>query len=416
MCKKFISLLIFLTVSVFISNAQNIVKNEKHTKLISEIDSIIKSQVEENYIPGAVIQIKKGNKIIHKKAFGYAQIYEYGHKLLIQPELMTTEHLFDIASLTKVIGTTTSIMLLVDRELIKIDDPVGKYISAFNAPDKKHITIRNLLSHNSGLYEWYPLYYRAANKQEVYKLIGELPLNFPVGKERHYSDLGFAILGEIIETVSGLPLERFMEENILLPLGMHNTAFNPLVSGKFAKIAASSHGNPYEKRMVHDPSLGFVFQEIDPNQWNGWRTYTLKGEANDGNAWYAGGGVSGAAGLFSTIDDLQKLVDMLMNKGKVAGKQFISKKTIALFLTKDDFKNGLGWMMDPENPFMKNGPKGTFGHTGFSGTSIAVVPQDHISVILLINRQNMDLLGNGEYYNLNPIRQQVFNAVLKSCK
>lgn len=411
MCKKHIALLILLTASIFLSNAQN-----HKTKLISEIDSIIKSEVAQNNIPGAVIQIKKGNKTIYKNAYGYAQKYEYGHKLISKPELMTTEHLFDIASLTKVIGTTTSIMLLVDKGLIKVGDPVSKYIAAFNAPDKKQITIGNLLSHNSGLHEWYPLYYRAANKQEVYKLIGELPLNFPVGKERHYSDLGFTVLGEIIETVSGLPLKRFMEENILLPLGMHNTAFNPLASGKIAKIAASSHGNPYEKRMVYDPSLGFVFKEINPNQWDGWRTYTLKGEVNDGNTWYAGGGVSGAAGLFSTIDDLQKLVDMLMNKGKVGGKQFISKKTIESFLTKDNFKNGLGWMMDPENPFMKNGPKGTFGHTGFAGTSIAVIPQDKISVILLINRQNMDLLGTGDYYNLNPIRQQVFKAVVKHCK
>lgn len=412
MYKKFILLLIFLTTSVLLTNAQNV----KNKIVITKIDSILKSQVDRNNIPGAVIQIKKGNKIIYKNAYGYAQKYNYGHKLINQPEPMTTEHLFDIASLTKVIGTTTSIMILVDRGLIKVSDPVGKYISAFNTPDKKPITIGNLLSHNAGLYEWYPLYYKAANKQEVYKLIGELPLNFPVGKERHYSDLGFTILGEIIETVSELSLDKFMEENIFQPLGMYNTSFNPLANNTIAKIAASSHGNPYEKRMVYDPSLGFVFKEIDPAQWNGWRSYTLKGEVNDGNTWYAGGGVSGAAGLFSTIDDLQKLVDILMNKGEFGQKQFISKKTIASFLTKDNFKNGLGWMMDPENSFMKNAPKGTYGHTGFSGTSIAVIPQKKISIILLINRQNMDLLDNGEYFNLNPIRQHVFNAVLKNCK
>lgn len=416
MYKNQIVLLILLTSATFQLYAQHINNKETQTKLIYEIDNIIKNEIAENNIPGAVIQIKKGNKIIYKTAYGYAQKYDYGRKLLNQPEPMTTEHLFDIASLTKVVGTTTSIMILVDRGLIKVSDSVGKYIKAFNAPDKKSITIGNLLSHNAGLYEWYPLYYKAANKQDVYKLIGELPLNFPVGKERHYSDLGFTVLGEIIETVSGLPLEKFIQENISLPLGMQNTTFNPLSNGKYEKIAASSHGNPYEKRMVYDPTLGFVFKEIDPKQWDGWRTYTLKGEVNDGNTWYAGGGVSGAAGLFSTIDDLQKLVDMLMNKGKVGRKQFISKKTITSFLTKDDFKNGLGWMMDPENPFMKNGPEGTFGHTGFSGTSIAVIPQEKISILLLINRQNMDLMDNDEYFNLNPIRQQIFNSVLKNCK
>ena len=154
-------------------------------------------------------------------------------------------------------------------------------------------------------------------------------------------------------------------------------------------------------------------KEIDPEQWNGWRTYVLKGEVNDGNAWYANGGVSGAAGLFSTASDLQKLVDMLINNGSIGTKQFISGKTIETFLTKDKFNNGLGWMMNPDNSFMKNAPDGSFGHTGFTGTSIAVIPGDRISVILLINRQNCGLSDEGEYYNVSPVRLQVFNAVMK---
>ncbi len=381
--------------------------------LISKIDSILQTKVDLDEIPGAIIEIKKKDRVIYKKAYGYAQKYDYNHKVLNPPEIMTTEYMFDIASLTKVIGTTTSIMLLVDRGKLKVDDPVSKYIKAFGTPDKKDITIRHLLTHTAGLYEWYPLYYRAADKKESYNLIGQLPLMFPVGAQRRYSDLGFVILGQIIETVSGMPLEKFEKENIFVPLHMTNTTFNPLKSGSFKKIAATSPGNPYEKRMVYDSTLGFKIKEIDPRSWNGWRNYILRGEVNDGNAWYANGGVSGAAGLFSTIDDLQKLVDMLINKGKVGSKQFISVNTIQTFFTKDKFSNGLGWMMDPDNSFMKNGPEGTFGHTGFTGTSITVIPKDSISVILLINRQNTGLLNNGEYYNVAPIRAQVFKAVLK---
>lgn len=413
---KTLLLLVVLVAFVLHAGAQPSADKEKRTLLIATVDSILQSQVDSNKIPGAVIEIKKGDQVIYKHAFGYAQKYGYNNQLLPQPEVMTTEHLFDIASLTKVIGTTTSIMLLVDRGLINVDDPVGKYISAFDMADKKQITIRHLLTHTSGLYEWYPLYYHASNKQETYKLIGQLPLKFPVGAQRRYSDLGFTILGEIIEKVSGLSLGQFMQENIFTPLGMDHTTYNPLKTGKFAKIAATSHGNPYEKRMVYDTSLGFVFKDVDPKQWDGWRNYTLKGEVNDGNAWYANGGISGAAGLFSTIDDLQKLVDMLKNKGKAGSKQFITEKTVEMFLTKDNFKNGLGWMMDTANAFMKDAPEGTFGHTGFTGTSIAVIPSFNVSVILLINRQNMGLLPAGEYYNTNPIRQQVFNAVLKYCK
>ena len=154
-------------------------------------------------------------------------------------------------------------------------------------------------------------------------------------------------------------------------------------------------------------------KEIDPAKWNGWRTYVLRGEVNDGNAWYANGGISGAAGLFSTAKDLQKLVDMLINNGRSGSKQFISRKTVVTFLTKDKFNNGLGWMMDPVNSFMKNAPEGSFGHTGFTGTSITVIPREKISIILLINRQNIGLLNNGEYYNVNPVRLQVFNSVSK---
>jgi CubicO group peptidase (beta-lactamase class C family) len=165
--------------------------------------------------------------------------------------------------------------------------------------------------------------------------------------------------------------------------------------------------------MVYDSTLGFKYNEIDPVQWNGWRNYTLIGEVNDGNTWYANGGISGAAGLFSTAADLQKLTDMLINDGKAGSQQFLSEKTIKAFFIKDTFNNGLGWMMDVTNSFMKDGPDGTFGHTGFTGTSIVAIPSGKISVIILINRQNTGLLANGEYYNVTPVRRQIFEAVLK---
>jgi len=416
MNKKLLFSIILSASFGYISNSQNLNNKTNKTALAAKIDSIIQKQVDQDKIPGAVIQIKMGKNSIYKHTYGYSQKYDFDHKQLDPLEKMTEEHLFDVASLTKVIGTTTSIMLLQDKGLLNVDDLVSKYIKAFDTPEKKEITIHHLLTHTAGLYEWYPLYYKASNKQESYKLIGELPLMFPVGEQRRYSDLGFVLLGEIIEIVSKLPLEQFMQQNIFTPLEMKNTTFNPLSTGRFNKIAASSQGNPYERRMVYDSILGFKVKEIDPNQWKGWRNYTLKGEVNDGITWYANKGISGAAGIFSTIDDIQKLVDMLVNKGKVGSKQFISKEIINSFLTKDKFNNGIGWMMDPENPVIKNGPKGTFGHTGFTGTSIAVIPENNISIIILINRQNIGLMNNGEYFSLSQSREQIFKAVLKYSK
>ncbi|HOY20773.1 MAG TPA: serine hydrolase [Haliscomenobacter sp.] len=382
-------------------------------KKFKTLDSLLQTEVNGDKIPGAVIQVKKGKQVLFQRAYGLSQKYNAQHQLLPNPEPSTLEHLYDLASLTKVVGTTTAIMLLVDQEQIGLEDPVGKYIHAFDTPEKSKITIRYLLSHSAGLREWYPLYYRASNKQETYRLIGELPLAFPVGKQRRYSDLGFVLLGQIIEQVSKMPLEQFLDQQVFKPLGMLHTTYNPLSKGGFTKIAATSHGNPYEKRMVYDASLGFTVKDLDPKQWDGWRNYTLKGEVNDGNTWYANGGISGAAGLFSTVGDLQKLVDMLLAKGKVGERKFVSAQTVEQFLTKDQFNNGLGWMMDPSNPVMKNAPAGTFAHTGFTGTSIVVVPQANISVIVLINRQNMGLSGKGAYYDLGPLRQKLIAAVLK---
>ncbi|HEY5369437.1 MAG TPA: serine hydrolase [Hanamia sp.] len=416
MSKKVLLILFQVCFITSILKSQSINHKSNNTKLDTEIDSILNNQVANDKIPGAVIQIKKDGKIIYKHAYGYSKKYDINHKLLNPPMPMNTATLFDMASLTKVIGTTTSIMLLVDRGLIKIDDPVGKYIQSFDTLPKKAITIRNLLTHTAGLIEWYPLFYSSSDKETTYKVIGALPLKYPVGVKRSYSDLGFILLGEIIEKVSGIPLEQFEKQNIFVPLGMQHTTYNPLQHGRTTNIAATSLGNPYEHRMVYDSSLGYSVKGLDPASWNGWRNYVLKGEVNDGNAWYANGGIAGSAGLFSTVDDMQKLVDMLMHKGKVGNKQFISSHVIDSFFVKDKFNNGLGWMMDTTDSFIKDGPGGTFGHTGFTGTSIMVVPEYNLSIILLINRQNMGLLKSGYYYNVNPVRKQIFETVLKYCQ
>ena len=379
--------------------------------LENEISPVIEKYITEKKIPGAVLAVKKGDKVILRKAYGYAKLKEFDGSLSANPEAMTVNHLFDIASLTKVIGTTTAIMKLHDQGQLNVEDPASKYLKGFDEGDKKKITIRHLLTHTSGLYEWYPLYYFSNKRASTFSFIKQLPLKYPVGEGRHYSDLGFTLLGEIIENVSGKPLETYVKTEIFVPLRMTHTGYTPNKTSN--RFAATSMGNPYEKRMVEDATLGFTVKGLDPKSWNGWRQYLLQGEVNDGNAWYANEGVSGAAGLFSTVDDLQKLVDMLKNQGQVKGKAFISAKTIALFLTPDNFKNGLGWMMDPQNAFMRNAPKGTFGHTGFTGTSITVVPEQKLSVILLINRQNMGLQPSRDYFNPNPIREAVVKAVLK---
>lgn len=378
---------------------------EREAGNIPVVDSLIQRAIEADHIPGAVIQIKKKDSVLHRAAYGYAQKYRYDMQPLDQPEPMTTDHLFDLASLTKVCATTFGIMFLVDADSIALDDPVYEYLSAFKEGGKADITIRHLLTHTSGLPQWVPTYYHAQNQEERYRYIASLPLKWSVGEARHYSDLGFMLLGDIIEHVTGQSLDAFMQEQLYQPLELKHTTFNPLESG-FKKIAATSHGNPFEKQMVYDDNFGYQVDE-NPTSWDDWRDYTLRGEVNDGNAWYANGGVAGHAGLFSTIDDLQVLVDLLLDRGKINGKQLISASVIDTFLTEDEYGNALGWAMEQHFISAEGSPSDTFGHTGFTGTNIVAVPGYDLSIILLTNRQNVGRQDNGSYFNLSILRQEL---------
>lgn len=379
---------------------------------IAAVDSLVIDEIEHNHIPGAVLRIQKGDSILHQKAYGHAQKYDFDLKKLENPEPMTTAHLFDLASLTKVFGTTFGIMILVDDGKINLNDPIYKWLPEFNSGEKRKITIRHLLTHSAGLYQWKPTYYHASNKEEQYDYIAKLPLKWSVGEARHYSDLGFMLLGEIIERISGKRLDAYLEEELFRPLDLRNTSFNPIKKG-FANIAATSHGNVFERHMVYDSTFGYDV-DVDPKSWDKWRKYTLRGEVNDGNAWYATGGVAGHAGLFSTADDLQKLVSLLLQKGEYDGKQIISASVIDTFLTQNEFNNGLGWAMDPDVISAEGAPPGTFGHTGFTGTNVVIIPVEDLSIILLTNRQNVGVQPSGYYFDLSKLRQQILNTVLNN--
>jgi CubicO group peptidase (beta-lactamase class C family) len=400
----------FVSCILFIGCGTSVSQTAKKAGNIAGVDSLILNEIKARHIPGAVIHIQQGDSILHRGAYGFAQKFSYGMQPLIKPEPLTIEHLFDLASLTKVCATTFGIMLLVDSGKLELDDPIYKWLPEFKLGEKKKITIRHLLSHSSGLRQWYPLYYKASNKKERYKVIADMPLKWSVGKARHYSDLGFMLLGDIIERISGQSLNAFLQKNLYQPLNLAHTAFNPLKK-KFQKIAATSHGNPFEKQMVYDDSFGYRV-DVNPYTWNGWRKYTLQGEVSDGNAWYANNGVAGHAGLFSTVDDLQKLVNLLLNGGRYQGKQIISKAVIDTFLTKNKYGNALGWAMDLDFISAKGAPAGTFGHTGFTGTSIVVMPEYDLSIILLTNRENSGRRENGYYYDLGPLRQAIVDRVL----
>jgi serine-type D-Ala-D-Ala carboxypeptidase len=372
---------------------------------IASADSLIGAAVG-TLIPGAVFVVSRNGRVVHERAFGYAQLNDFDMHGLAAPRPMHTSTMFDLASVTKVMGTTMATMLLVDRGKIDVDAPVSRYLPDFRGPHLDSITVRHLLQHSSGLVQWQPLYYHASNSAQTCAVIRDMPLQWGVGDARHYSDLGFMLLGYIVERASGVPLDVFLEQNLYRPLGLGSTTFNPKAHG-FTEFAATEQGNVYERHMVYDSTFGYRYRG-DATAWNGWRQYVLNGEVDDGNSFYANGGVAGHAGLFSTAADLRVLLDLLNNRGTYGGRQYVHPQVVDTFLTRDKYQNYLGWQAPATLP------EGSFSHTGFTGTYVLGVPRYGLSIVLLTNRQNMGTNASGYFPDVGPLQQAVAKAVVNA--
>ena len=374
-----------------------------------QADEHIEAGLKDSLFAGAVLLVGNSDEILHHRAFGYADRYSFQGDVIDDPEEMTTDHLFDLASLTKVLATTYGLMILHDQNLVDVEDPVALYLPEFDTTDKRTITVSQLLRHTSGLMQWFPSYYVAESPEERLQFTLNEPLLGQPGETRRYSDYGFMVLGDLIERVSGEPLDLFLKESIYGPMGLSSTVFNPDDS-QLLKIVATSHGNPFEKKMVYDDDFGYMV-DVDPESWNGWREYSLRGEVNDGNAFHTQGGVAGHAGLFSTAEEVYKLLKMMLNGGKFHNVELFSRNTMNLFLTEDSHGYGLGWMMTPGSLHARNLPERSFGHTGFTGTNIVVSPENNRIMIFLTNRQHVGVDEEGNYPNLREIREDLSEII-----
>lgn len=377
---------------------------------IAQADSLVASAVGDGLAPGAVLLVARHGRPLHHRAYGFRQLFDAGGRLS-EPPPMTTETIFDLASVTKVMATTMALMLLVDDGRVDLDAPVHRYLPDFRGARLDSIAIRHLLDHSSGLAQWQPLYYHAGTAQEAYARIRAMPLEWGVGEGRHYSDLGFMLLGYVVEEVSGERLDAFLRRRLYDPMGLRSIGFRPRAEagvgprgGVEVDFAATEHGNAYERRMVHDSAFGYRVPG-DPHAWDGWRRHTLVGEVNDGNAWYAHGGIAGHAGLFSDAADLQALLDLLLNDGSYRGRRYLSAETVSAFLTLDDQGHFLGWM-HPEWATPK-----AFAHGGFTGTWVMGVPEHGLSVVLLTNRQNAGTDARGFFSDLTRLQRAVARAL-----
>jgi uncharacterized protein YbbC (DUF1343 family)/CubicO group peptidase (beta-lactamase class C family) len=363
---------------------------------LARMDALIAEDIANKRLPGAVVLVGRKGHIIWRKAYG-ARAVEPAR------EVMTPDTIFDLASLTKVVATATSIMILVERGKLRLTDPVSLHIPELKGEGRDRITIEQLLTHVSGYAPDFDLRERWTGYDEAIKRLIKEPLRNPPGTRFTYSDIGFITLGEVVARVSGMPLDQFAQKNIFAPLHMTDTGFRP-------SPALQSRIAPTEKRRGQMSYLG----DSGANAGTEGEVW-LRGEVHDPTS-YRMNGVAGHAGLFSTANDLAIYCQMILNGGTYGGVRILSPLTVAEMtrprvVSTSGGTRGLGW--DINTSFSTNRgdlfPLGSFGHTGFTGTSIWIDPASEMFLIFLSNRVHPD--GKGD---VGPLRGRVATIVAGS--
>ena len=363
--------------------------------------SILEDAITGHAFPAASVAITHNGRLVALKAFGQLT-YEHnpeGRDLDVTPAT-----LFDLASLTKVLATTTMAMLLYERGLLDLDIPVSailpEFISGTRLPRdhrRQEVSVRMLLAHSSGLPAYERLFLRAHTRDELLHAAFTTPLTADPATRAEYSDIGFIILGAALERLAAEPLDRFCQREIFGPLGMRHTTFNP----------------PPELRSDIPPTAD-IEHERGPDPAVGehcnLRGKIIQGEVQDENAFILGG-VAGHAGLFSSAEDMAKFAHTMLQ----GGSPILRPETIALFTRREPAPEGtsraLGW--DTPSPPSQSGKYFTpssFGHLGYTGTSLWIDPDHHLSITLLTNRTWPDCSSQA----IKSLRPKFHDAVIKA--
>jgi CubicO group peptidase (beta-lactamase class C family) len=351
-------------------------------RAFSDLDAAISSGVTRGVYPGAVVIVGRRNSILHARAFGRLS-WTTGART---PSLDST--LYDLASLTKVVATTSAAMLLVDRARLDLDAPVSRYLPRFNRPLQRDITVRMLLDHTSGLKPYVEFYRRSSTRAGMSSLIlREEPIR-PPGQSAVYSDINAMLLCMVVESVTGESLDRFVRRELFAPLGMSESGFNPSASRR--RRAAPSYSDRHQ---------------------------TIAGVVHDRNARDLGG-IAGHAGLFSTGADLARFAQWWLNEGQVEEKQLVAPGVLHSFLEHRSASGSrlLGW--DSPDPSIEGGSvfgsrlsSSAYGHTGWTGTQVWIDPEKDLFVVLLTNRSLNPRVGRS-LRDLRLVRAQVADAAV----
>jgi len=340
------------------------------------VDALIEEAIVNKQIPGAVVLIGHKGAVAYQKAYGYRAKEPTS-------ERMTLDTVFDVASLTKVVATAPSVMKLLEQGKFRLNDPIARFIPEFGKNGKQDITIRQLLTHYSGLRPDVDLKNPWSGKDTLFNIIvNDEKQSVPANSQFIYSDINYEMLGFLVEKISGMPLEQYAQKNVFAPLGMRRTRFLPPKSWNASIAPTEYEGDVMLRGVVHDPTARRM------------------------------GGVAGHAGLFSTAADLAKYAQALLSKRKaLLAPMTIEKMTTPQQPVTAPVARGLGW--DIDSPFSSNRgellPIGSYGHTGFTGTSLWIDPYTDTYIIVLTNAVHPrgDVTGTPKI----PLRTRVANAV-----
>lgn len=346
----------------------------------SAVDKEIEAAVERGVFPGAVVLVSRAGTVLYRRAVGWRSLEPSRTSL-------TAGTIYDLASLTKPLATTLAFMLLVKEKKLHVDDRVSRFFLNFGVHGKTHVTFRHLLSHSSGLPAIRPYYREIAERESsagkvgvlgtrgareyIYTQLQREKLDAPPGHRTVYSDLGFMLLGAVIEELSSMGLDQYCRDKIFRPLGLESTTFLNL-------------------EWIRRHKLQPVLEEFAPTERCSWRNRVVWAEVHDDNA-YAMGGVAGHAGLFSTADDINQLVNILLQcyRGE---HSFLPSALVREFWTRDRTVPGSTWALGWDTPSPQHSSAGdlfsplSVGHLGFTGTSLWIDLQRQVHVIVLSNR------------------------------
>ncbi|HET6948212.1 MAG TPA: serine hydrolase domain-containing protein [bacterium] len=363
------------------------------TERLGALESLLAEGVRGEVFPGAVGLIVRAGVVGWRYAHGYAQVTP-----VQRPASVDT--IYDLASLTKVIAALPVALAIAERGILDVDAPVHAILPEFSGGARGLVTFRHLLAHTSGLPSWRALYLRAPTRAMVLEQICGTPLVTDPGRVVEYSDLGILLLGFAMERLTGWRIDDLVRQYVTGPLGLRETMYTPPRELR-TRCAATEAGHAYEREKVGDEGRGYP-----------WQAEVLVGEVHDGNAHYAMDGVAPHAGLFSTAWEVAVATFQWLRPGGFLTEAAITEAISDQRAGAEGYPRGLGWVLHHDGTFFDAlGPR-SFGHTGFTGTSVAVDPDQDLVAVLLTNRVHL----GGSNTKIQEFRPRYHRAVREALR